>query len=174
MGKPWQCILCEATSAGTEVVRSKKCLSLCTWCVAELERTQQGFCRRCHVVAPISDFRPSSPRYCKACRREQAAPHREKNREAARRRRMENPAHRELERQRVREWRKKNPEKSRQAARKRYQQNREHWLAWQRAYHERNRERNLERLRADRKKRPEHYRLYRARRKLAILRGAFR
>lgn len=95
----WICLNCEASEKGTGVVRSKTTLSLCTYCVASLQRSGRAWCRRGkHVVASVGKH----PRWCATCRSEANRAYREANHERA------------LER--VKEWKKAHPGRPRKRA----------------------------------------------------------
>jgi hypothetical protein len=81
--KVWQCALCEATSQGTMVRRSKSDRSICTWCEAELVRTGRIYCSYGRHAVDPADLRPHSRlRRCRACERQYRKIHRAAHREA--------------------------------------------------------------------------------------------
>lgn len=164
----FRCHLCECTSAGTDVRRAKSCKSLCDYCEASLARTHRGFCRTCHATPPLAEMRDEG-RYCAAClsarnrakyERERAArlaywqSYRETHKaEIAER----NAAYYQAHKERI---------KARQRARSADQRR-----AWHVAHFERERERKRVGRERWPSHTPEHQRLLRIRRKLAILRG---
>lgn len=75
-----QCLLCEATSAGTHVRFLNQMSKICTWCRGELARTGRGFCPGCEKVYPLAEMTDRA-RLCKACKRARSAAHRERNRD---------------------------------------------------------------------------------------------
>lgn len=173
----WQCKLCEATSAGTAVRRARSDRSLCSWCEAELARKEQRRCRKCSSVAPIASFGTKHKgRWCGPCDSAAIRAQYERDRaarleyqrarywdnpEAARARHYEYLArNREKINMRRRARRAANPEPSRATVRRAYWRDpakvRARADAWRRNHSAR---------------RAEYLRMYRARRKLAILRG---
>jgi hypothetical protein len=164
----FQCQLCEATSAGRMVKRAKSCKSLCDYCEASLARTGRGFCRTCHATPPLAEMRDAE-RYCAAClsKRNQAKYQRDRDARLA-----YWQAYRATHKAEIAE---------RNAAY--YQAHKEHikarlrarGAAQRRVWHERHKAAEQERKRVGRRSwpshTPEHQRLIRVRRKLAILRG---
>lgn len=124
----WQCVLCEATNAGTAVRRVNGQSLICTWCAGELKRTERAFCPTCCTTYPRAEM---SDGYCKPHKRALNAAYR--------------AANREREKARVAAWKQAHPGPNNwHTARSNPARDRARALAW----HHANREVALERQRA--------------------------
>lgn len=157
--KPFTCVLCECSSAGSEVQRDKRERDLCTWCVAELECTSRRWCRGCKTVKAAALF---ARWRCKACINAYS-----------RARYAANPEARAKSNAKVAAWKKANPERAaavrgrapsqQPAARRAKMQNDPAYAERQRASVRAWQARNRERIR-------ENTRQYKLRKKLEVLR----
>ena len=172
----WQCASCEATSAGSAVKRSLSDLSICDWCESELARRNCRRCRNCNAVLPLPFGTAHHGRWCVPCDKAYLAARYQRTRDAklayqraynernAATIRARVAAHTEANRDAInarrRAARAASPERSRA-----------HFRRWM----QNNPDRNRERARRWREARPgvsaAYNRLYRVRKKLAILRG---
>jgi hypothetical protein len=82
----WICVLCEATSAGTAVVRAPR-KPYCQWCADEMQRTGRRYCPRCKASVPIAEMTTGM---CKAHNRERFAAYRAKHADLVRERNRAN------------------------------------------------------------------------------------
>lgn len=173
--KPWQCALCEASSAGTAVKRSKRRRALCDWCDAELTRRGLDWCTRGkHKIA--ADDLCWNGRTCRDCDRARARSAYGKYAEARRAyARSYYAANRERELAHDAAYRATHRDAVRAQQRRRYIAKRDVILARNRAYYIAHRERIRARHAAWRAANPGanalSTRRYRARRYLQILRG---
>ena len=168
----WQCALCEATSAGTQVKRAGPKSLICSWCAGELAKRGRGFCRKCKSSQPLPFGTAHKGAWCRACDKAYMQAKYERNRDARLSyQRAYHEAHREAQAERNRRYRiihqgAINARKRRMHA---AHPERKH------AIDQRWRERHPEQVRAIsrswREQNGERIRLYRVRRKLQILRG---
>ncbi len=168
----WICALCEATEKGTAVKRAGPKAPICSWCADQLAKRAHAFCRKCRQPRPLPMGTAHKGAWCVECDKAYMRAKYERNREERLAyQRQYHDAHREEGRVRNRIYRATH--RAQINARKRARDHANPMV--KRASDARWRAKNPDYQRTQgakwRAANPGYGRLYRARRKLAIIRG---
>ena len=164
----FQCALCECTSDGTEVKRAHRNALYCSWCADEMARTGRAWCGTGRHTVPIYQMIPHKTiRRCYACHRASSRAYDARHREAINAKKRAAYA--------VQPKTETRAEQCRAASRRYYTKRRTAMLKRAQVYAQTHADQRRARRRAHYWANPEQARakgrLYRARVKLAILRG---